>query len=155
MNQIATSLLIPTYELILERLLRLDKEASVRLRPTFKSGPMRWYVYMGSVVMGGLTSGGFCSVDPHECSGSTPQKALLNTWNEVLRQSRGQGFFLRFDCNPKDIIPGNRPQVWVRWSEKKDDWEDVPVTPEALAVHRIPPERILPYREHTWMQAFS
>jgi hypothetical protein len=138
-------------ELILARLMRLDKRACVMMRPEFPRGG-RWYVSLGKVIAASLEGRGFSTlVDGY--SGETPQAALLNAWSEVIEASSRQGiFFLRHNCLPTESIPGNDPQVWVRWSQDHQDWVDVTPTEQSLAVREIPAERIRPYDDHAWRE---
>jgi hypothetical protein len=138
-------------EIILSRLMRLDKHACVMMRPGFPRDG-RWYVSLGQVVVASLEGRAFSTL-VHGYSGETPQAALLNTWSEVVKESSRPGvFFLRYNCLPTENIPGNGPQVWVRWSQDHQDWVDVTPTEQSLAVREIPAERIRPYDDHAWRE---
>ena len=129
-------------EIIMERLLRLDPNASVRMRPNFLPGPMRWYLSMGKVVLSSF-QGGFSSFFGN---GSTPEEAILDTWSKIINIKWGTDrFFLKYNCKGNEIIPDDAPQVWVRWSTKKQDWEDVVPPKEVLERRCIPANRIQPY----------
>lgn len=138
-------------EAILERLMRLDPRACVRIRPNFPSGPSRWYVDLGSVVAAHLAVRGWSDFFK---DGRTPEEALENIWRAIIAKSDQAGsFFLRYgDCKPDEPIPGAGPQAWVRWSQEVNDWVDVPPTTEALAKRNIPADRIRSYRDRMWIQ---
>jgi len=133
-----------TLEEIMERLMRLDTHGtSIRMRDTFPPGPNRWYVGMSKVVRSGF-SGGFGGFFGN---GSTPEEAVQDLWKQIVGVQEPDRFFLRFNCKPHENIPGNDPQVWVRWNDERDEWEDVIPTPTSLARHRIGPDRIRPWKD--------
>ena len=132
--------------MLLERIMRLDKRACIRIRRDFSSDSQRrWYLDMGSVVICSPTVGGWCSITN---GGATPEEAILDAWKLILTNSTQDRFFLRYHCEPSENVPGNGPQVWVRWSQEKDDWEDYAPTEQALIAHHIPADRIRPYADH-------
>lgn len=140
---------VPEDEWILTRLMRLDRRACPRLRAAFCPGPSRWYVDCGRIVLAG-PQGGFCSLFGN---GETPQVALLDTWKKILENLRIHGWFLLiYACPPNVSIPGDDPQVWVRWNAELDDWEDVSPLPELLELRAVPRERIRSYQEHRCLQ---
>lgn len=131
------------HEAILERLMRLDPKACVRMRPTYQR-PARWYVFLGSVVAASRVLGQWTYTFFE--NGCTPEEALENTWAAILKMSAtADGCFLRYRCTGDVPIPGDEPQVWVRWSEEADDWVDVVPNAEALRARNIPADRIRPY----------
>lgn len=127
---------------IMDRLSRICRMGtSLQCRSTFPSGPAKWYVSM---------SGVRC---PHllNCyDGSTPEEAIHNTWDTVTAEDNQKFPFVRYFCKPKESIPGNGPQVWVRWSKEKDDWEDV--TPPSDDWWARVASEILPYADHKYME---
>lgn len=79
-------------------------------------------------------------------NGSTPEQALERMWDTVIRRSGNpEVFFLKYSCPPNVSIPGDDPQVWVRWSAERDDWMDIEPTAEMLRLRGIPADRIHPY----------
>lgn len=140
---------MPHHEWVLTRLLRLSREACPRLRAGFPPGPSRWYVDSGPVTVTGPSGGGFCPWG----NGATPEEALRAVWEFILQNlASPERFLLIYSCPPNVPIPGDGPQVWVRWNAERDDWEDVPPTPEMLKAWGIPPDRIRSYREHRCLQ---
>ena len=136
-----------TLEEIMERLMRLDmRGTSVRMRDSFPPGPSRWYVSMDKVLRSGF-SGGCGSFFGN---GSTPELAAQNLWEQIVECQQTDSFFLRHNCKPNENVPGDGPQVWVRWNDEKDDWEDVIPTSAALAGHGIETDRI-----RTWLEQRS
>jgi len=135
-------------EEIMERLIRLDPYTCIRMRESFPSGgSMRWFVNMERVVYASTKTGGYCTTGCEEgMGGSSPKVAIQNFWTEVTRKRPLTSFFLRFNCPSNVPIPGKEPQVWVWWNSVIDDWEDVNPGPEVLKIHRIPKDRIRPYR---------
>lgn len=130
------------HEAILERLMRLDARACVRMRPTHQR-PARWYVDLGHVVAAWLSMNGWHGFFEN---GSTPEEALERTWAAIISKgASADAFFLRYDCKPDELVPGDGPQVWVQWSEKASDWVDVVPTAKALQVRNTPADRIRPY----------
>lgn len=132
-------------EQIMERLMRLDPGACVRMRDTFAPGPNRWYVSPGRVAVTSTNGNGLYF--PGQ-SGDSPESAIIKTWEEIMEIARNpEKFFLRYNCAGNVPIPGDDPRAWVRWSETKDDWEDVEPTAEQLAVHGTPADRVHSYAE--------
>lgn len=130
------------HEAILERLMRLDPRTCMRMRPTHQR-PNRWYVDIGSVAVSLLSSSAWAGFFEN---GSTPEEALERTWAAIIgRSAESSLFFLKYHCPSNVPIPGDDPQVWVRWSEERDDWVDVEPTATALQVRNIPADRIHPY----------
>lgn len=130
------------HEAILERLMRLDEKACVRMRPTHQQSA-RWYVDLGHIVAAWLGSNGWHSFFEN---GSTPEEALERTWATIVaRSANADAFFLRYDCKPDEPIPGAGSQVWVRWSEKVGDWVDVVPTAKALQARDTSADRVRPY----------
>ena len=112
-------------EEIMERLLRICPQATIAMRPKFPSGPYKWCVSTPLLVYGGIETGGYGGVFVHDESGATPEETLQNTWKGVLSMAENKNIALvRLNC-PRDVnIPGDEPQVWVRWNFEKDDWEE-------------------------------
>ena len=139
------------HEDTLTLIMQLKTGVCVCMRPTFPSGSSsRWYVDLGSVVLSTLDSSSF--VSGTDSNGATPEDAIENTWSAILRLSKTPNwFFLIFDCAPNDSIPGDGPQVWVRWSEEENRWVDVVPTNEALVEHNIPADRIRTFSDHVWL----
>jgi hypothetical protein len=135
-------------EQVMERLMRLDRRACVRMRDTFPPGPSRWYVWSGHIQVTGATGGGYA---PGE-SGDSPESAIIRTWGQIMAITDDPGtFFLRFNCQDNVPIPGDDPQVWVRWDEETDDWVDVKPTAEMLAAHCVPADRVRSYAEQRYL----
>lgn len=89
-----------------------------------------------------------CTLDWY--GGSTPEEAIRKTW-ETVTSEKNQNFpFVRYFCKGNESVPGNGPQVWVRWSKEKDDWEDF--TPDAADWWATLASEIRPYSEHKWME---
>ena len=131
-------------EQIMERLMRLDKWACVRMRDSFPPGPSRWYVSPGRVQVTSAGGGGYA---PGR-SGDSPESAIIGTWEEIMAiADNPDAFFLRFNCQNNVPIPGDDPQVWVRWNRDKDNWEDAKPTSEMLAIRGIPADRVRSYAE--------
>ena len=134
-----------TLEEIMEILMRLDRHGTcIRMRDLSFPASKRWYVSVGMVTTSSLSGGGYC---PPWGEGTTPYEAAQNMWTEITGHHDPDSFFIRFNCKLDVPIPGDDPQVWVRWSSEKDDWEDVLPTQEALAKHCIPRDRIRTYQE--------
>lgn len=133
-----------TYEEMLERLMRLDRdEIAIRMRLEFPPGDRRWYLWSGRLQVTCTIGGGWAP----SADGSTPQEAVINTWNDLMQEFQNPDRFLvRYNCASNVPIPGDEPQVWVRWDNQQDDWVDVPPTPEMLSHHRIPADRIKLYQ---------
>jgi hypothetical protein len=130
---------IITIEDIMERLSRLNRlHTSIHMRVNFPSGPKKWYVNMGFVYC-------FCMLDGFD--GSSPEAAIRNAWKTVSDPNR-RPVFMRFFSKPDEPIPGNGPQVWVRWSNEKDDWEDV----EPYQDFASQASEIRTYQEHRWRE---
>lgn len=139
---------------IMSHLQHLSKDACVRTRPGFHHGSSKWYVDIPRIVVTSLNHPSFSNF-VNDSNGATPQEAIINTWNFILKISLDPNRFLMFYyCPPNVPIPGNDPQVWVRWSEVKCDWEDVSPTPKSLADRGITAYRILPLAEHLWRQGY-
>ncbi len=103
-------------EEIMERLCRLCRlGTSVMCRTTFPSGPSKWYVSMQGVGVPAHTM---------DMSGSTPEEAIKNTWQLIADPDKPLTL-VRYFCKPDESVPGDGPQVWVRWNHVQDDWEDV------------------------------
>lgn len=131
-------------EEIMERLMRIDRRASIKMRDTFPPGQNRWYISL-SVYLSGFT-GGYSSIGVHN-SGSTPEEAAERYWERITSVQSPDRFICRCTCKPDERIPGNASQVWVRWNHAIDNWEDVVPTKESLRVLGIPAERIIPWRQ--------
>ncbi|MFA5838543.1 MAG: hypothetical protein WC849_01200 [Candidatus Paceibacterota bacterium] len=131
------------YEEIMERLNRLST-ASINMRDGFSVfSDSRWYASMDNVTCSGKSGGSssFCG------NGYTPESAVQNLWEEVLKNEKRDGLFLRKHSCPNNVnIPGNDPQIWVRWNSKKDDWENVTPSQKDLESHRIPEDRVIKYQ---------
>jgi hypothetical protein len=85
-----------------------------------------------------------------EYNGKTPEEAIRRTW-EYVTSEKARGFpFVRYFCKPDESVPGTGPQVWVRWNEKKDDWEDV--TPSENDWWAKVASEIIPYSHYSWAQ---
>lgn len=130
------------HEAILERLMRLDVNACVRMRPMHR-GQSRWYVDSGRVVLAHPNHTGWNAFFEN---GSTPEFALERTWASILAHCAEGQFFLKYSCPSRVPIPSDDSQVWVRWSEEKDDWVDVEPTAEMLQLRGIPADRIHRYQ---------
>lgn len=123
----------------MERLGRIGK-VSIKERPGFPEGPHKWYVSMEKIVGAEISMGGSC-IFPFIGNGCTPHEAAQNAWKDVLELAQSkENALMRFNCASSSPIPGEEPQVWVRWNENIDDWEDIPVPV-------LPPEQLRPYRE--------
>lgn len=136
-----------TVDEIMDRLSRIcfKSRCYVSTRPDFPSGPSKWHVILSGVVVGGIHRGGFSSSITTDCdSGATPEDAIRNVWNGVLKLAKNEELALvRFNCPANVPIPGEDPQVWVRWNSELDDWEDAPVK-------GLPAEMLRPYKEQIW-----
>jgi hypothetical protein len=99
---------------------------------------------MGNVMITTLINGGYC---PPDGDGSTPEEAAQNLWKEITGLYAPDFFLVRYNCKSDVPIPGDEPQVWVRWNSAKDDWENVAPTVAALAKHSIDANRIRTYQE--------
>lgn len=130
-------------EQIMERLMRLDRNTSIGMRDSFPPGPNRWYISQ-SVYLTGFT-GGYCTPGVHQ-SGSSPEEAAEKYWAQITSVQESDRFLCRITCKPDVNIPGDTPQVWVRWNQAIDDWEDVPPTEESLRKLGIPAVRIIPWK---------
>ena len=127
----------------MERLQRLSQWTSLRMRgPSWPLHNARWYVSMPDV-------DGPANL-AHNGSGATPEEALCNVWQEVLRVSRLPSAYLRrYYCKSDEPVPGQGPILYVRWSEEKNDWEDAPS--EYLLQKGITAEQVRSYVDHQWM----
>lgn len=135
----------PNLEQVLERFMRLDKYACLRMRDTFEPGPLRWYLSPNRLVECFLDT---CMFVNAFYDGSSPEDAAVNAWRSVLKISKDpKCFFLRYKCLPEENIPGYGPQAWVRWNVALDDWEDVCPTERSLIIREIPRDRVVPYRQ--------
>lgn len=131
-----------TPEEVMERLTRVCRlGTSVMCRTTFPAGPGKWYVNMKGVREPTHTM---------DISGSTPQNAIINAWRALTEKSPT---LVRYFCKSDEPIPGNGPQVWVRWNHKLDDWEDV--VPEKGDSFASGASEILPYYEHRFIEKRS
>jgi len=136
-----------TIDEIMDRLSRIcyKRDCCVRTRPDFLPGPMKWYVSLSNIVVGNIEAGGACSSITQNCdSGSNPEEAIRNVWQGVLNLAKSNKVALmRFNC-PSDVpVPGDEPQVWIRWNVELDDWEDVPV-------RRLSSDKLRAYRDQIW-----
>jgi hypothetical protein len=131
-------------EEIMERLMRLCRRTSINMRDSFPPGPNRWYISQ-SVHVTAFT-GGYASFGAHQ-SGSSPEEAAEKYWAEITGVQSPDFFLCRTTCKPDVNIPGDTPQVWVRWNHTIDDWEDVLPTEESLKKLGIPADRIIPWKE--------
>ena len=123
---------------IMDRLSRLCRMGTcIHVRSSFPSGPAKWYVDMRGVRMPFTLN---CY------SGATPEEAIRNTWDTITDETKQSIPFVRYFCEPKESVPGKGPQVWVRWSNTKDDWEDV--APPADDWWASEASKIRPYAEH-------
>jgi hypothetical protein len=136
-----------TIDEIMDRLSRIchKRDCGVRIRPDFPTGPAKWYVYLSNVVTASIYAGGFCSSITNDCdSGATPEDAIRNVWKAILKLEKNtQTALMRCNCAPNVPMPGEEPQVWVRWNSAIDDWVDV-------LVERLPPEKIRTYADQRW-----
>ena len=130
------------FEQIMEYLMRLDIKTSIRMRDSFPPGPRRWYISQ-SVYLSGFT-GGYCLLGNYG-SGSSPKEAIEKYWDEIIKLRQEDRFLCRITCKPDVNIPGDSPQVWVRWNHVINNWEDVSPTEESLKVLGIPSGRIIPW----------
>ena len=136
-------------EEIMTRITALHRSAAIHFRPKYPA-MITWSADPGPVVMGSLSAGGWCSFFGN---GTTPEGAVRNLWDQVLLESAEPSrFFLIFNSLPNEKIPGDEPQVWVRWNSRNNEWEDVLPTPEALALRGIPADRIRAFAEHHRIQ---
>lgn len=123
----------------LERLCRLG--TSIMCRPLFPISSERWYVSMSGVNV---------PVHCKDISGPTPEEAIINTWNEISDPKKSLTL-IRYFCKSDEPVPGNGPQVWVRWNQELDDWEDVvPPKNHSWAYYA---SEIRPYTEHKFLEA--
>lgn len=131
-------------EKIMERLMRLDRRTLIGMRDSFPPGPNRWFISQ-SVYLTGF-NGGYCPLGVHQ-SGSSPEEAAKKYWDQITSVQDPGRFLCRITCKSDVNIPGNTPQVWVRWNQTMDDWEDVPPTEESLKRLGIPADRIIPWKQ--------
>lgn len=135
-----------TPEEIMERFGRLSRlGTSVMCRTTFPSGQSKWYVSMDGVQI---------PVHTMDMSGPTPEEAIINAWRAITDPQKTLTL-IRYFCKRKDEpIPGNGPQVWVRWNHETDDWVDVQIPDnewhKAFASHA---SEIRPYAVHKIFEA--
>jgi len=136
--QVVLSSAVLSIDEIMDRLSRLCRMGtSLRCRSRFPSGSAKWYVSMMGVRVPGTC----------DCySGSTPEEAIRKTWDTVSNQ---KFTYIRYFCKPDESVPGDGPQVWVRWSQEKDDWEDVPPADDWWADMA---SEIRPYADHKWRE---
>jgi len=136
-------------EEMMDRMARIcrRRNCSLRTRPDFPSGPSKWYVVLSGVDVSFPNTGGSISSITGNCdSGSTPEEAVRNVWQGILALENDKECALRrYNCPDNVPIPGEDPQVWVRWNSQKDDWEDVPVSPSI-----VPPEKLRTYKDQLW-----
>lgn len=131
-----------TIDQIMERLQRLSRLHTVlKTRANFPSGGSKWYVHIGFVYC-------FCSIEGFD--GSTPEEAIRNTWATVT-STKHPLICMRYFCKPDEKIPGNGPQVWVKWDSEKDDWADTPPQKDYASYA----SEIRPYERHRWMERVS
>jgi hypothetical protein len=131
-------------EEIMERLMRLDRPGtSIKMRDSFPPGPSRWYISQ-SVYLTGFR-GGYGPLGVYQ-SGSSPEETAEKYWAEITGVQDPNSFLCRITCKSDVNIPGETPQVWVRWNKERDDWEDLVPTPEQLEHLNLPVERIRPYK---------
>ncbi len=132
---------MPSVNEIMDHFMRLDPQACLRMQRPQWHGSKRWYVCLDSVFGASLNLVGSYSL-VFGFSGNTPEEAVRNAWQEVLRLSREEENFLL--CCKKSVRA--EPQMWVRWNEEEGDWEDVEPAPGILELHNVPIDRIRSYR---------
>lgn len=126
-----------TIEEIMERLCRLSRlDTGIHCRNTFPAGPSKWYVDMRGVS---------CPVHTIEMSGESPDAAIQATW-KVLALPKCPPTLIRYFCAPNESVPGNGPQVWVKWDQEADDWVDV--VPPTNHRWQLLASEIRPYSDH-------
>ncbi len=129
---------------IMERLGRLSRlGTALHCRTTFPPGQSKWYV-----VMRGVEN----HVHTKDMSGSTPEAAIRATW-QALALRDDPPIQIRYFCEPKESIPGDGPQVWVKWSQDADDWVDITPPRDHEWQHRA--SEIRPYQEHKWLESIG
>jgi hypothetical protein len=114
------------------------------MRDSFPPGPDRWLISQSVYITG--PNGGYCPLGVHN-SGSSPEEAAEKYWAQITSVQGPDSFLCRITCKPDVFIPGNTPQVWVRWDQTIDDWKDVVPTAEILKHLNIPAERVVPYKQ--------
>ncbi len=139
-------------DVILERVSRIDHEACICFRPDFyrynKDHECRWYLNLGKVIMvwseaDQLTLHTASSNIVHGYSGSTPEEAVKNGWNQILREMQNpRRWFLRYFLldSSKSIFESER-LMWVRWNEFTKNWE----SPPSCMLRTIPEDRVKIY----------
>jgi len=130
----------PSIEGIMERLswICARRDCSVKVRPNAYYGSNKWFVFLSCVVVSSVRGGGLRSF--HK-DGATPEEAIQNTWQSILALTSDPDYALmRFNCRPNVSIPGEEPQVWVRWNGDLSNWEDV-------SVPRLQPEQLRTYKD--------
>ena len=136
-----------TIDEIMDRLSRIcyKRDVGVKVRPDFSSGPGKWHVYLSRVFTGSIESGGSFSGITVDCnSGATPEAAIRNVWQAVLSLEKSEKIaIVRLNCPSNVPIPGDEPQVWVRWNSGLDDWEDV-------IVERLSPDKLRSHKDQVW-----
>lgn len=135
-------------DLIMERISRLDHNASVGFRSSFyrhnSKHEHRWYVNLGQVV--------YCypkfpisnySSMVFGFAGASPEEAIQNAWQTILKDSRTPDcFYARFECHPNQSIQDSKWFMLCRWNEFFNDWENA--KDDILA--NFPEDRIRFYR---------
>lgn len=138
-----------TIEGIMDRLSRIcrHQKCCVTVRPKFPSGPGKWYVSLSGVDVAFMRGGSTSCITADCDSGATPEDAIRNVWNGVLALANNQTCALRrYNCPSNVPLPGDEPQVWVRWNSQLDDWVDVQ-PPESV----VPTEKLRSYKEQYWI----
>lgn len=79
----------------------------------------------------------------HGFSGSTPEEAVRNGWEQILRDSKNpSAWFIRYyDCPPGKSIMESERLMWVRWNESIQDWE----SPSPDMLKGVPEDRVKIY----------
>ena len=73
-----------------------------------------------------------------------PEEAIRNARASILSiEKETDTALMRYNCASDVPIPGEEPQVWVRWNSKLDDWEDV-------QVKRLSPGQLRSYEDQKW-----
>lgn len=139
----------PSVDVILERLSRIDCEARICFRPDFyrhnKDHGGRWYLNMGRVIQtrGGVGFGRGYSNIVFGHDGPTPEDAVRNGWEQILRDMKNpSAWFIRYygAKDGMDIMQSER-LMWVRWNESIQDWE----SPSREMLADVPEDRVKIY----------
>lgn len=136
------------FEEKMERMRRLHKYTSILMRnKAFKGSDGRWYIHIPNTFSSSLSHGSYGVATPVHTSGYTPESAINLAWDEITKFGNDDDRFICITNCPEGVsIPGDGPQVWVKWDSQIDDWVDIKPTKKALDVHKIPIDRIRKYK---------